>query len=71
MKVTALVTLCLVSASQSLEIVRTSNPSIVTAGEDGQLFCEADEEFDSCYWYLPGEEGVKCGPLTQTQSMCR
>jgi len=46
-------------------------PSVVRDGEDAGLFCEADQEFDSCYWYLPGEEGVKCGPLTPTQSMCR
>eukprot|EP00092_Neocalanus_flemingeri_P041926 GFUD01045661.1.p1 GENE.GFUD01045661.1~~GFUD01045661.1.p1 ORF type:complete len:430 (-),score=121.11 GFUD01045661.1:52-1341(-) len=68
---TVLFSLVLVSASHSLEVVRTSLPSIVEAGEDARLFCEADEEFDSCYWYLPGEEGVRCGPLTQTQSMCR
>ena len=71
MLVTALGALCLLPASSALQVVRQSMPSAVRDGEDATLFCEADEEFDSCYWYLPGVEGGKCGPLTPTQSMCR
>merc|ERR1719347_272927 len=61
--------LSLVTTSSSLNIVRQSLPSVVKDGEDAELFCEADDVFDSCYWYLPSHS--RCGPLTPTQSMCR
>jgi len=61
--------LSLVTTTSSLTIVNQSLPRVVMDGEDGELFCESDDVFDSCYWYLPSQ--VKCGPLTPTQSMCR
>merc|ERR1712215_159126 len=70
MLVTALATLAtLVSVSQCIQVVRYSPPSVVKGGEDTELFCDTDTEFEHCSWYLPS--GVKCGPLSETQSMCR
>jgi len=59
-----------VSTTFGLEVINKSSSSVVLDGEDATLWCEGDEEFDTCTWFTPDEE-TKCGPLTPTQSMCR
>ena len=62
--------LLFVSTAFGLEVINKSSSNVVLDGEDATLWCEGDEEFDTCTWFTPDEE-TKCGPLTPTQSMCR
>ena len=62
----ALLNLCPVHC---LVVARHSPPVVVNQGEVASLFCQSDQQFQTCSWLLPNQR--TCGPLSPTQKMCR
>ena len=52
-----------------LKVVQHSQPVVVHQGEVASLFCQPDQEFETCSWLLPNQR--TCGPLSARQKTCR
>merc|ERR1719348_2642172 len=59
----------LVHTSAALNVLDKSPDLAVKQGEGVTIFCQADQDLESCSWFTP--QGTRCGPLSQTQKMCR
>ena len=68
-KYIAIFALLSLSFVHCLVVVQHSQPVVVHQGEVVSLFCQSDQEFQSCSWLLPNQK--TCGPLSTTQKMCR
>ena len=68
-KYIAIFALLSLSPVHCLVVVQHSQPVVVHQGEVVSLFCQSDQEFQTCSWLLPNQK--TCGPLSTTQKMCR
>ena len=68
-KYIAILALLNLGPGHGLRVVQHSPPTVVHQGEVATLFCQSDQEMESCTWMLPNQR--TCGPLSSSQRQCR
>ena len=68
-KYLAIAALLNLGPGHGLKVLQHSPPLVVHQGEVATLFCQSDQEVESCSWLLPNQR--TCGPLSTSQRMCR